>query len=162
DAVISREEQLAVEVCQLHRVGAVRIVLHVFADIVIAEPRIDVLNEDGTGGSAVALPQFAAVNAVVGREEQLAVNVCQVGGARAAAADVDILDHQGAGRGAVTLPQFAAVNAVIGREEQFAVDIGQVRRVGTDARTNDGDDVRAGLGPIALPQLSAVPLVRGD
>ena len=40
----------------------------------------DVLDEDGAGGGAVALPQLAAVRAVVGREEQRPVDVRQVAG----------------------------------------------------------------------------------
>ena len=43
---------------------------------------VDVLDQDGAGGGAVALPQLAAVRAVVGREEQRAVDVRQVAGER--------------------------------------------------------------------------------
>ena len=39
---------------------------------------VDVLDQDGAGGGAVALPQLPAVGAVVGREEQRPVHVRQV------------------------------------------------------------------------------------
>ena len=45
---------------------------------------VDVLDEDGAGGGAVALPQLQPVRAVVGREEQRAVDVRQVAGSEPA------------------------------------------------------------------------------
>ena len=47
--------------------------------------RIDVLDQDGAGGGAVALPQLVAVGAVVGAEEQRAVDVGQMLGVELAA-----------------------------------------------------------------------------
>ena len=105
---------------------------------------VDVLDQDGSGGGAIALPQLDAVRAVVGREEQRAVHVRQVAGARAVG-DVsvvptavvsivvvlirsreDVLDQGGAGGGAVALPQLVAGCAVVG-DEKNSVPFASVR-----------------------------------
>src|SRR5262249_39453349 len=88
----------------------------------------DVLDEGGAVGGAVGLPQFEAVAAVVGREEQRPVDVGQVGRGGAIPAGEDVLDEGGAEGVGVALPQLAAVvlfsSAVTGAEKQRASDIG--------------------------------------
>ena len=59
--------------------------------------RVDVLDQDGAGGRAVALPQLPAVDAVIGHEEQRAVDVRQVGRGGAEAAG-DVMSLTGAHR----------------------------------------------------------------
>src|SRR5262249_7100400 len=81
--------------------------------------RVDVLEQSGARGAAVALPQLAAVDAVVRREVEHAVEHSQrlrlrtgrEGGAGVRdwtgvghRGGVDVLDEPGAGRGAVALP----------------------------------------------------------
>src|SRR5262249_60776575 len=94
---------------------------------------VDVLDQDGAGGGAVALPQLVAGRGGAGREEQRPVHVGQVAGVRAVrgievpivgvvprSSREDVLDQDGAGLGAVALPQLP------GGEEQRAVHVGQV------------------------------------
>ena len=57
---------------------------------------------------AVALPQLVAVRPVVGREEERAVHVRQVGGDGAGGTRIDVLDQDGAGGRAVALPELVA------------------------------------------------------
>ena len=54
---------------------------------------VDVLDQVGAGGGAVALPQLDAVRAVVGGEVEHAVDVGQVDEGGAVAAGVDVLDQ---------------------------------------------------------------------
>src|SRR5262249_51979535 len=135
---------------------------------------VDVLDEGGAGGGAVGLPQLGAAAAVVGREEQRAVDVPQVVRAGAGGAEVDVLDEGGAGGSPVRLPQLVAVAAVVGPEEQGAVAVRQVGRewpwrpegpVRVDAVGGVGVDVLdeggAGGGAVRLPQLVAVAAVVG-
>ena len=117
DAVVGTEEQRAVDVRQPVRAGR-------------GGTGVDVRDGDGSGLSAVALPQLGAVAAVVGSEEQRAAHVRQVVGVGCGGAGVDVTDEGAAGGGAVALPQLVAAVAVVGREEQRAVHIRQVGRVG--------------------------------
>src|SRR5262249_9160114 len=120
---------------------------------------------------AVALPQLGAVAAFVGREEQRAAHVDQVGGFGAGGARSDVLDHDGAGGSSVRLPQLEAVAAVVGRGDQRAADDGRVVREaeavavgvegGCGARSDILDEYGAGGGAVALPQLDAVAAVVG-
>ena len=92
-----------------------------------AAARVDVLDQDGAGGRAVALPKLIAVGAVVGREEERPAHVREIRGIEdAAAAGLDVLDHDGAGGRAVALPELLAVGAVIGREEERPADVRQI------------------------------------
>ena len=122
--------------------------------------RVDVLDQGGAGGRAVALPQLAAVRPVVGREEQRAVHVRQAGRGtepwhaaglmsltRAVPAAVPSLFHSSC----PCVPSSAAKNSV-------AVDVREARwgqscpAAGVDVLDQDG----AGGGAVALPQLRAV------
>src|SRR5205823_2605319 len=77
--------------------------------------RVDVLDHQGPARGAVALPQLDAVDAVVGREVELAVDVGEIGGEAAIVvwreavgrAGVDVL-HQGGRRHAAILQHFQA------------------------------------------------------
>src|SRR5262249_44748695 len=120
--------------------------------------REDVLDQDGSGRSAVAFPQFVTVHAVVGREEQRAVDVREVVGWKAVGiiaavvsdvpARVDVLDERRAGGGAVALPELEAVRVVSAREEQCPVDVREVVWGKTVAAYEAG----AGGGAVALPE----------
>src|SRR5262249_38054002 len=66
-----------------------------------AAARVDVLDEDGAGGRAVALPELVAVHAVTGVEEGLRVDGDQAAGVRIRGAGVDVLDEVRARGGAV-------------------------------------------------------------
>src|SRR5262249_28086802 len=128
---------------------------------------------DGAVGRAVAFPNLPAINTVNGREEEGAVDVCQVVRVRAYAAGVNVLDEDGAGLGAIALPQLVSVDTVVGREEQRPVHVGQVLGVGAidvkfpsvivihgswvDVLDEDG----AGFGAVALPQLVASGRLKG-
>src|SRR5262249_54833982 len=70
---------------------------------------VDVGDQGGAGGGAVALPEFGAVNAVVGGEEEGAADGGQVRRVGRGAAGVDVLDEDRAGGGAVGLPQLGPV-----------------------------------------------------
>src|SRR5262249_25472625 len=114
----------------------------------------DVLDQDGAGGGAVALPQLPPEpTATVGREEQRAVHVRPVGGGHVRAQD-------GGGGGAGALRR-----AGVGGEEQRAVHVRQVAGVRAGGAGVDGagvdvlDQRGAGGGAIALPQLVAVRAV---
>ena len=121
--------------------------------------RVDVLDQDGAGGGAVALPQLRAVSAVVGREEQRAVHVRQVSWGTSCRCRIDVLDQDGAGGGAVALPQLVPCVAVVGREEQRAVHVRQVSR-GT-SRSLPGLMSLTRTVPAAVPSLfhSSLPCV---
>ena len=111
-------------------------------------------------GGAVALPQLEAVRAVVGREEQRAVDVGQKFGSALPAPGLMSLTRTVPAARAVALPQLEAVGAVVGGEEQRAVDIGQV--VGTESpgpRRDVLDQDGAGRGAVGFPQLLAVDAV---
>src|SRR5206468_103048 len=128
---------------------------------------VDVLDQRGAGGGAVALPQLEAVGAVVGAEEQRAADGGQVRGEGTVGAAVDVLEQHGAGGGAVALPQLDAVGAVAGGEEDDAADGGQVRGRATRRAAAGGagvdvlDQHGAGRGAVALPELVAVDAVVG-
>src|SRR5262249_58451819 len=62
---------------------------------------VDVLHQAGARRGAVALPQLAAVDAVVGREVQPPAGRNQPVRVRAQAARLDVADQPGAGGGAV-------------------------------------------------------------
>ena len=131
-----------------------------FAIASMYEPlaRHDVLDQDGAGGGAVALPQLRAVHTVIGREEQRAVDVRQVVDKRIAASGLMSLTSDGAGGGAVALPQLAPVGVVVGGEEQRAVDVRQPLDGYELAlpRVMSLTSVGAGGGAVALPQLYPV------
>src|SRR5262249_46070028 len=74
------------------------------------------------------LPELSAVGAVVGREEEGAADVGEVGGIAVARAGPDVLDQARARAAAVGLPELAAVGALVGGEEQGAAEVGQVLR----------------------------------
>src|SRR5262249_12047532 len=113
------------------------------------------------------LPQLVAVDAVVGREEQRAVDVRQAGGRRAGSAGEDVLDEDGASGGAVRLSQFLAIDALVGGGEDQVADGGQLigggavggaaAQSGEDGLDEDG----SGNGAVAPPQLRAVDAVVG-
>src|SRR5262249_18989668 len=125
-AVVGREEQRPVHVRELLRVRAVRYIPPVSVDVELrVRSRIDVLDEGGAGGGAVALPQLPPVRAVVGREEQRPVHVREGGGVRAGGAGVDVLYKDDAGGGAAAPPQPPAVG-VAGLEEQRPVHVAYV------------------------------------
>src|SRR5262249_511727 len=126
-------------------------------------------------------PEFAAVNAVVGSEEQRAVDVREVAGGRGSAAGLDVRDQLGAGCGAVARPQLPAVRPVVGREVQRAVNVRQgggvsavgvvvsAARGGVDVRVHHGAAGGGGLAAllgdrhaIGFPQLLAVNAVVGS
>src|SRR5262249_56553854 len=79
-------------------------------------------DEGGSGGGAVALPRPLPVRAVVGREEQRAVDVGQVAEVRAGTAGVNVGDQDGSGGGAVALPQLGPLDAVVGGEVSGRAD----------------------------------------
>ena len=110
-----REVQRPAHGRQVVGIGAERIA-------VVAGARPDVLDQDGAGRGAVALPQLLAGGPVVGREEQRPAHGRQAGGIGAAreavgAARVDVLDQDGAGLGPVALPQLPAVASVSSAEK---------------------------------------------
>src|SRR5262249_12043379 len=115
-AIAGRKEQRAVHVREPEQAGVVGRA---------GAAGVDVLDQDGPGGAAVALPQLPPLRAVVGRSVQGAVAVREAGGVGGRAA-VDVLDQDGAGGGAVALPQLRPVRAIVGRKEQRAVHIRQV------------------------------------
>src|SRR6266511_1230690 len=71
------------------------------------------------------LPQLIAARAVVGAEEQGAVDVGEIAGIAAGRAALDVLDERRASGRAVGLPQLISGRAVVGAEEQRAVDVGE-------------------------------------
>ena len=112
-------------------------------------PRPDILDQDGAQGRAIALPQFMAVDSIVGAEKEDAVYGSQLPEVRRVTG-VDILDQDCARLCAVALPQLAA-----GAEIECVVDGGQF--AGADVLHHDG----AALGAVAFPQLVAIGSVGG-
>src|SRR6185503_5022380 len=78
---------------------------------------VNVLDEDGAGGRAIAPPELIAVNAVVSREKQRPIHVRQVVGIGSQRTRANVANSHGAGRRAVALPDLLAVNSVVGREK---------------------------------------------
>src|SRR4029079_19699364 len=72
---------------------------------------------DQNGAGAVGLPQFSAINSIIGGEEQRSIDVGQeIGtGIQGAGTNVGHLDRAG-GR-SIGFPQFRASGAIIGRKE---------------------------------------------
>ena len=68
---------------------------------------VDVLDHEGAGSTAVALPQLLAVSPVAGREEERAVHVGELRGV-VARVDVCLPEDDGAGRRSVAFPKFLA------------------------------------------------------
>src|SRR5262249_4189025 len=85
-AVVGAEVELVVHGDQEGRVGV--------RATGAAAAGVDVLDEDGAGGGAVALVQLGAVHAVVGDEEQRAVDRHEGRGGRAGAARYDVRDQR--------------------------------------------------------------------
>src|ERR1700712_805694 len=81
---------------------------------------LEVGQEDRPRRRAVADPGLAAVHAVVGGEEEPAVDFGELPGAAAGEPGNDVLDEDRAGLGAVALPELPAVDAVFGGEEDRA------------------------------------------
>ena len=85
------------------------------------------MGSDGGGADGSKLfQQLAAVDAIVGREEENAVHVRKAIGGRIVAAEKDVLDKCRAGFGAVALPQLGSVGIIVGLEVEGAVDVGEV------------------------------------
>jgi hypothetical protein len=103
NTIVGTEVELVVHRDQILRVGG-------------GAAGVDVLHEHRSGRRAVALPQFAAVDAIdVGQPLRVGV-----------AGGVDVLDEDNAGGGAVVFPQLVAQAATVGAKEQSAVDIRHV------------------------------------
>src|SRR5713226_6004148 len=85
----------------------------------------DVRDEHRTERGAIRTPELGAVDQVVGRKEERAVDVCLIGsgGHGAGGAGNDVLDERGTAGGAVAVPQLAAVRPVIGAENNVTVDV---------------------------------------
>ncbi|MGH2984704.1 MAG: hypothetical protein ACRDK5_10720 [Solirubrobacterales bacterium] len=88
-----------------------------------------VLDDRRPGGGSVAPPQLDAVGAVVGGEEEGAVDVGQIvregpadAGPDPAAGD-GVLDEGRPRRGAVALPQLDAVGAVVGAKKRVPLPL---------------------------------------
>src|SRR5262249_61414927 len=82
-----------------------------------------------------------------------------------AAGGVDLLEREGPGGGPVAPPRRAAAGAVTRPEEQVPVEHRQVSRVDAgveaEAGVDVGDALGAGGGPVAHPELTPMPTVRG-
>src|SRR5205814_1410091 len=102
------EEQRAVHVCQAGGKGAIGnldpMLVMAVTRRVLRTPGVDVLDQDGAGGRAVALPQLNAVGPVIGRHEERPIDQGQL-------EDADLLDQDGAGGGTVALPQVGPTTA---------------------------------------------------
>src|ERR1700732_2705053 len=70
---------------------------------------VDVLDEGGAGGGAVAPPQLDPMDPVVGGEKQGTAHVRPVVRIRASCSRIDVLDQVGAGGRAVAGPEFTPV-----------------------------------------------------
>src|SRR5262249_34855553 len=119
---------------------------------------IDVFDQEGAGGSAVARPQLNPVRVVVSREEQGPINVGQIGVFENAVggAGVNVIDHEGAGGAAIALAEFEPVGAVVSGEEEDAVHVRQIgvfaeKNAVGGAGVNVIDHEGAGGAAIALP-----------
>src|SRR5438034_1275943 len=73
---------------------------------------VDVLEERGTRGCPVRLPEVLAAAAVIGGEIRDPVYAHEISGIGASRRQVNILDQDRAGRCAVACPQLLAVSAV--------------------------------------------------
>src|SRR5262249_54797613 len=123
--------------------------------------RRDILDELRPLLRAVAPPQLAAVNAVVGSEKQRPVRVDELLRVRRLRIGVDVLDELGAGRTAVALPQLAAVDAVVRSQKYSAVDEREVVRIGTGITLprlgmDVFDESSSSCRAVAFPQLVAM------
>ena len=152
---------VGMEVCRAVDVGQTSV-----AEIGKGKPvRVDVLDLHRAFGSAVAGPEFAPVDVVVGDEEQCFVDVDQPARPRRFGSREDIYGKRSAFGRPVTAPEFPAVCAVVGHKVQqavldreLAVPPGQrVGLAGGDVR-HLGGAVRRAVGP---PQLQAVNAVTG-
>ncbi len=94
DAVVGREEQLTHGGRQVDRIGSIG-------------TRLNVRHQDGAGLGAVALPQFPAVDAVVGREKESAAVVCEFLRVEVASAKIEVRNRTRAEP--VTRPQSSVV-----------------------------------------------------
>src|SRR5262249_36185065 len=90
---------------------------------------VDVLDQDGSGAGAIALPQLASGCTIVGREEQRTVNIRQPAHVLPTGAREDVFDKRRTAGGPVTLPQFRPVHHAVPREEKRAVHVGEVAGV---------------------------------
>lgn len=98
--------------------------------------------------------------AVVGDEDQQAVQVREIPRRRIVRAGADVPHEHGAGGGAVTFPKFRTGGSpAAGTEIERAVDVDQVRGPGALAEGVElADDKRAGAGAVAAPKtLIAAP-----
>src|SRR5262249_55739772 len=137
------------------------------------------------------IPQLRAVNAVIGREEEMPAGHGEIRRIGAGAARVDVRDEDGAGGRAVALPQLAPVRPIVGHEKERAFGVEEVAGVGAAGNLNlspatfgvavgvvgpagtfeigrcraAGVDVldqdRPGVRSVALPQLTTVLGVLG-
>src|SRR6516225_5298690 len=114
-AVVGSKEQGAVHVGQI-------------LGIRIARAGVDVLDHEGAGGGAVALPQFKPVRPVIRLKEQCAVDIGEPRSLLGAPTRKDVFDEEGPGGSPVALPQLACLGAVKGCEKQRAVYVLQVVR----------------------------------
>src|SRR4051794_36239224 len=118
-AVVRLEEKRAIDVSEVGREAG-----RAWVDPAAGD---GVLDHHRPCWGAVALPELAAVGAVVRREEEVAVDggeAIRVGAERARgdpASGNGVLDHHRPCWGAVALPELAAVSAVVRREEERAV-----------------------------------------
>ena len=137
DAVIGREKKSIVHVHQIVRAGAVK-------------SATNVPYQHRAGGRAIALPQFAAVLDIIGREKQCSVDIGQIRRRRAVRVPVrldrvDVCDQHGSLRGTIAFPQLDPVLAVISGKVERSIDFGQARWRGTICRAvrirNPGIDV---------------------
>src|SRR5262249_34124824 len=117
-AVGGREMEYPVDVCQAavltigNELGARRVL-----PVRTGRTRIDVLDEPGSGGSAVARPQLRATDAVVSGEENLATDVGDLHGEGICSAWIDVHHPDGSRGRSIGLPQLPASDIVLCREE---------------------------------------------
>src|SRR5215211_220380 len=105
------------------------------------------------------------MSAVVGDEEEGAVDVGEVLGAARPAAGANVADHLGSRRGAIAPPQLVVLAPVAGgAEEEAAVDGCEPRGIAPSVagRVDVLDKRRPRRGAIASPQLAAVDIVEGS
>src|SRR5262245_8278119 len=111
-AVVGAEEQRTMDIRQIAGTGA--------AD------GPDVLDQRGSGGSAVALPKLRVVVGPLSTEVQRAADVGQIARIGAVRAGQDVAHQHGSGGRTVAFPKLVAMSDVLGTKEQGAADIGQM------------------------------------
>src|SRR5262245_29639626 len=116
------------------------------------------------GRRAVASPQLAAVDAIIGAESEDTLDNLQADRHRAVGgrAGINVLDQDRARPCAVALPQLGPVNTVIGGEVKPPAHTRQLTDAKWSYHGETAEERRPSGCPIAFPQGGTVPVVVGD